>query len=137
LSSIRQSYSTEDCLTEQHPIPTSSTATTTTSSIGLPNDRQSLLKSMPTDKHTNGIDQSMYRHKLLQAVNPASTDAYQRSPLKKLSKLMHYHQRPTMSTEEKDVQASQCLILTQTMLNRSSTGRISTIDKNNVSHQCN
>ena len=69
------------------------TTTTTTSSSGILNDQQSLLKqssrkcsqiSNPNSTH------SSYRRTLLQALNPTTNNLSQISPIKKLSKIIHF-----------------------------------------------
>ena len=136
---------------EAHHIQTSTTTTTTSSSVIL-NEQQSLLKqpSSSSRKHvriSNHLENSSYRHTLLQALNgttnASSNHQQQISPIKKFSnrlltkkqmsppiskdfcvpRMIHLSDNSCWSSREAMTQSetsgSKCLILTQQMLNGS------------------
>jgi hypothetical protein len=137
---------------EQNRIQTSTTTTTTTttSSSGILNEQQSLLKQSSFSRkhvrisnHLSSIENSSYRHTLLQALNTSTTNNNQISPIKKLSnrlltkkqtpppilkdcyvpRMIHLSDNSCWSSREAMTQSetsgSKCLILTQQMLNGS------------------
>jgi adenine-specific DNA glycosylase len=142
------------CQQDENPIQTSTTTTTTTTtttsaSSVIINEQQSLLKSSSSRKHVrissnlSSIENTSYRHTLLQALNATSNHQYQISPLKKITsrlttkkhtpppiskdsyvpRMIHLSDNSCWSSREgmtqSETSGSKCLILTQRMLNGS------------------
>jgi hypothetical protein len=138
---------------EANHIQMSTTTTTTTSSSVMLNEQQSLLKQSSSSRkhvrissHQASMDNASYRHTLLQALNAASNQQTQTSPMKKIAgrltakkhtpppiskepyipRMIHLSDNSCWSSREAMTQSetsgSKCLILTQKMLN-GSTGQ--------------
>jgi hypothetical protein len=171
IGTVQKSSSTDDSQSSKNHCKLNSqkeqnhiqTSTTTTSSSGIINEQQSLLKqpSSSSRKHVRisnhlfSIENSSYRHTLLQALNGTTTTTnnntqHQISPIKKFSnrlitkkptpppvlkdcyipRMIHLSDNSCWSSREAMTQSetsgSKCLILTQQMLN-GSTGTKKTI----------
>ena len=126
--SIPKSSSTDESQFSQnqykHNSQTDKNLSTTTSSSGIHNDQQSLLKQS-SRKHVriSNSNQPTYRNSLLQALNPTTNHLHQISPIKKLSKMIHVREDSRWGAKDVGTSENKCLMLTQNMIN-GSTGKL-------------
>lgn len=115
---IRKSSTTDDSQYshDQYKIHSQNehnpSTTTTTSSSGIINDQQSLLK-----QSSRKTERTSYRQTLLQALNPTTENLYQKNPIKQFSKVYQ-------SSEKNLPDDKRCLMLTQNIINGSTTGNL-------------